>query len=277
MTRRNPFHGPYVAIVGIDLAPDSRAVLDAAVEQAALHGGTVVHVVFVDEQSHVTADDLYENSFAERRATALQRLRRMGDRALRHFRARGKACSIEVVRAHYRVGNPARELTVLAQHIDADILIVGTQGRRGFRRLMQGSEAESTLRRATCPVLVVRPSKVPRRSRGRDRCVNHMNPSVASSDVSRPTRYMACFEVDQPNASRATNATRDALVPTRLEVATCCPSRVVQAQATPSAPARRPIMATTGDIHAKDDSVSSSTRGSEMAWSFAVKLSIFCL
>ncbi|WP_186020268.1 universal stress protein [Burkholderia gladioli] len=37
----------------------------------------------------------------------------------------------------------------------AELLVMGTHGRRGWRHLMLGSVAERTLRIATCPVLLV--------------------------------------------------------------------------------------------------------------------------
>lgn len=42
-----------------------------------------------------------------------------------------------------------------AQRWQADLLILGTHGRRGFRRLMIGSVAEHVLRRAHRPVMLV--------------------------------------------------------------------------------------------------------------------------
>jgi nucleotide-binding universal stress UspA family protein len=42
-----------------------------------------------------------------------------------------------------------------ADEFNADLLVLGTHGRRGFQRLMLGSVAERTLRLATCPVLLV--------------------------------------------------------------------------------------------------------------------------
>ncbi|APR39296.1 universal stress protein [Paraburkholderia sp. SOS3] len=37
----------------------------------------------------------------------------------------------------------------------ADLIVMGTHGRRGFRRLVLGSVAERVLRNATCPVLLI--------------------------------------------------------------------------------------------------------------------------
>lgn len=43
-----------------------------------------------------------------------------------------------------------------AAHWQADLIVVGTHGRRGVQRLMLGSGAEQILRSAVVPVLVVR-------------------------------------------------------------------------------------------------------------------------
>ncbi len=40
----------------------------------------------------------------------------------------------------------------------ADVIVMGTHGRRGFNRLMLGSDAELVARSATIPVLLVQPS-----------------------------------------------------------------------------------------------------------------------
>jgi nucleotide-binding universal stress UspA family protein len=38
----------------------------------------------------------------------------------------------------------------------ADVIVVGTHGRTGLKRLFLGSVSEHVVRRAPCPVLVVR-------------------------------------------------------------------------------------------------------------------------
>lgn len=44
-----------------------------------------------------------------------------------------------------------------AESWPADVIVIGTHGRRGLQRLVMGSVAESVLRTATRPVLLVRP------------------------------------------------------------------------------------------------------------------------
>src|SRR5262245_19097065 len=53
-------------------------------------------------------------------------------------------------------GNPATEILRVAGLIPADLIVMGTHGRRGLNRLLMGSVAEYVLERAMCPVLTVK-------------------------------------------------------------------------------------------------------------------------
>lgn len=52
-------------------------------------------------------------------------------------------------------GPPAQVITETAERGSHDLIVVGAHGNRGFRRLLLGSVAESTVRHAPCSVLVV--------------------------------------------------------------------------------------------------------------------------
>jgi len=54
------------------------------------------------------------------------------------------------------IGGPAADL-ILAQAKEwpADLIVMGTHGRRGLRRLAMGSDAEGVIRGAPVPVLLV--------------------------------------------------------------------------------------------------------------------------
>jgi hypothetical protein len=60
------------------------------------------------------------------------------------------------VHVHTSVGLPADEIVWLAAHLDADLVVVGSHGRRGFKRLLLGSVSEKVVRLCGCPVVVVR-------------------------------------------------------------------------------------------------------------------------
>jgi nucleotide-binding universal stress UspA family protein len=60
------------------------------------------------------------------------------------------------VRSTVVPGDAAGELVRLARARPFDLVVVGTHGRRGLKRLVLGSVAERVVREAPCAVLVVR-------------------------------------------------------------------------------------------------------------------------
>lgn len=55
--------------------------------------------------------------------------------------------------------SPSPAILDYAAQEDIDLIVVGTHGRRGVRRLLLGSVAEEVVRLARCPVLTVRPPR----------------------------------------------------------------------------------------------------------------------
>ncbi len=55
-----------------------------------------------------------------------------------------------------REGNPVPEILRAAKESGSDLIVMGTHGRTGVRRLLMGSVAEEVLRKASCPVLTVK-------------------------------------------------------------------------------------------------------------------------
>jgi nucleotide-binding universal stress UspA family protein len=53
-------------------------------------------------------------------------------------------------------GDPAAEIVNAARENDFDLIILSTHGHTGIKHLLLGSVAEQVVRRAPCPVLVVR-------------------------------------------------------------------------------------------------------------------------
>jgi len=52
-------------------------------------------------------------------------------------------------------GSPSHKITTVATEKSADLIVVGTHGRRGLQRLL-GSTANSVINHAACDVLTVR-------------------------------------------------------------------------------------------------------------------------
>ena len=55
-----------------------------------------------------------------------------------------------------RIGNPAAEIVSVARLLKSDLIVISTHGRTGLKHLLLGSVAETVLRHAPCPVLIVR-------------------------------------------------------------------------------------------------------------------------
>jgi nucleotide-binding universal stress UspA family protein len=54
------------------------------------------------------------------------------------------------------VGSPSEEIVKAAAEWSADLLVIGSHGRRGAQRALLGSVAETVMRHAPCPLVVVR-------------------------------------------------------------------------------------------------------------------------
>lgn len=52
-------------------------------------------------------------------------------------------------------GDPAKSIVKMAEDARCDLIVLGTHGRSGLRRVLMGSVAEHVLRLAPCPVLVL--------------------------------------------------------------------------------------------------------------------------
>jgi len=55
-----------------------------------------------------------------------------------------------------RTGNAPYEIVQAARQLNSDLIVIGTHGRTGLKRLALGSTAEKVVRHAHCPVLVLR-------------------------------------------------------------------------------------------------------------------------
>ena len=85
---------------------------------------------------------------------------------LRKLAWRVKAGGGTVAEAHLRMGAVAEEIVGLADELGAGLIVVGSRGLGRMRRALAGSVSEGVLRRARCPVMVVRAKDTPPGQRG---------------------------------------------------------------------------------------------------------------
>ena len=84
------------------------------------------------------------------RDAVLASAKAQADKLVAEHASLGHPLHVELVQ-----GPPASVITHAAERGGHDLIAIGTHGHRGFRRLLLGSVAESTIRHAPCSVLVV--------------------------------------------------------------------------------------------------------------------------
>jgi nucleotide-binding universal stress UspA family protein len=92
-----------------------------------------------------------------------RQLQEMANRKMRAAVAAHDAAALAVVHAQERGMSAAPVILDYAEAHDVDLIVMGTQGRRGLGHLLLGSVAEEVVRNARCPVLTVRQQKTPAR------------------------------------------------------------------------------------------------------------------
>ena len=153
---------PYLIVVGIDYSPASDLAFERALELAAERPKAEVHVVNVVNLygAHGILDGSTEpvGFTSVTLADATTALERHVEQRRAAFA--GSLSSVRV-HSHLRLDAPATEVAQIAADLEADLVVVGTHGRRGVARILLGSVAEAVVRMAPCPVLVVRPKALP--------------------------------------------------------------------------------------------------------------------
>jgi nucleotide-binding universal stress UspA family protein len=142
-------------LVPVDGSPTSERGLDEAIRLARLTGGRLRLMHVVDELSLAMANG---GGFSMARPDMFQLLRDGGAQILAQAQARVEAASLPVdTLLDDTLGGRVAELVVAqARQWPAELIVIGTHGRRGVGRLVMGSGAEQILRLAPVPVLLVR-------------------------------------------------------------------------------------------------------------------------
>ena len=148
-------------LVATDFSPAAEQALATAIELARENGGrlTLLHVCEVLPYSTPSLS-MYVPS-PEESGDLIAAARRGLDAAKERCAAAGVAAE-----AAWVTGAPASEIVRFAAARDADVIVVGSHGGSGFRRLVLGSVADAVVRNADCPVLMVHEREATETTRG---------------------------------------------------------------------------------------------------------------
>ena len=154
---------PTKILLAIDGSAEATLAAQTAVDLAdktnsELH---VVHVgVGVLDYGYLSYDPSYAVPYYVYMQQIQESLEQQARKALDAEVERVKAAGGRVVEAHLSMGSPDAEIVKLADDIGAGLIVMGSRGLGGIRRALIGSVSDSVVRRAHCPVLVVREEKV---------------------------------------------------------------------------------------------------------------------
>lgn len=146
-------------LVAVDGSPTSNKAVTAALEMASYSGGrSVVRLIHVlDDMAYLKGLDPY----AVQSYSVINLMQETGEKILASALAIVDSAGVQAdtVLVDCSGVQMAEAIASEAEKWDASILVVGTHGRRGVRRMLMGSGAEHIIRLAPCPVLVVRSAK----------------------------------------------------------------------------------------------------------------------
>lgn len=141
-------------LVPVDGSPTSNRGLGEAIALGKLTGARLRLIHVVDELSFAISFDVV-GSYA---GDVLSLLRENGETILAKARSQVEAAGIGVdseLRESFG-GRVSDFIVAEAANWPADLIVMGTHGRRGMRHLTLGSDAERVVRTAAVPVLLVR-------------------------------------------------------------------------------------------------------------------------
>jgi nucleotide-binding universal stress UspA family protein len=140
-------------LVPVDGSPAASRALAEAIELAGNQGAEIQLLHVIDEWKVAAGDVAGVNL-----EYGARRLREAGGLLLQEAEAHARAAGI-AVRSVLLEGMGIRVGSCVVQRArewPADLIVCGTHGRRGIRRLLMGSDAEYILRHTPVPVLLLR-------------------------------------------------------------------------------------------------------------------------
>jgi nucleotide-binding universal stress UspA family protein len=140
-------------VVPIDFSEISERVIETALIFAEQFGAEL-SVIFVvqDINTALSGFAMVELPIVQMEGEILDSAeKRMGDFLEKH--CPGSALS---VRSKVLQGQAAEEIIEWSKTYDADLIVMGTHGYRGFEKMIMGSVTDRVLKLAACPVLTTR-------------------------------------------------------------------------------------------------------------------------
>lgn len=142
-------------LVPMDGSETAERGLREAIGIASAVGAAVV-VLNVALESSILMEGMTMAYYKEATAMLVRDAREMVGKASKAVAAAGVACETAVIEA--TAGSAWETIIEQVGRRDCDLVVMGTHGRRGLKRLTLGSDAELVVRHARVPVMLVNTS-----------------------------------------------------------------------------------------------------------------------
>ena len=141
-------------LVAVDGSPTSEYAVVQATSLARSTGGRIRLLNVMDPLAHISGFERPEIYLRE----VLPRLQKAGETLLQQARERvaQQGVAVDTVLLENLSARVAQLVVEHASAWGADLIVLGTHGRRGLHRVMIGSDAEQIARTSPVPVLLVR-------------------------------------------------------------------------------------------------------------------------
>jgi len=137
-------------LVAIDLSKESRQIISKAKETAEVYGAKLHLISAIEPLLQVHGDAL--STYGAYRAIDKDAKKEAKERLL----AITEDLGIPSKNCFAPIGNPANEIRERAFKLKSDLIIMGTHGRKGIKKLLLGSTANSVLNGTKVDVQVIR-------------------------------------------------------------------------------------------------------------------------
>lgn len=130
----------------------SLAAADRAIAMAKLTGAGL-HAVFIQEPYPYAGVGATNSAGRDEYLSAAHR---QSAAAFAHLENLARGTGITLTTEHTEGSNPAQDIVDAARRCNADVIVMGSHGRRGVARVMLGSVAAKVLLLADVPVMIIK-------------------------------------------------------------------------------------------------------------------------
>lgn len=146
-------------LAAVDNSPLGKIVFEQALAMAKLNQASLMllHCLPIDSQSMTPYTSVYEGEFSDFSYLYREKLEKQKEEVHQWLGDYGKMATEQGVSTEWdwKIGEPGRWIRDMAKSWDADLIVIGRRGLKGFSEMFLGSVSNYIVHHSPCSVLVV--------------------------------------------------------------------------------------------------------------------------